>query len=283
MLKTGIMSNAYFELYNYVEGLRKLKKHGYECIDFQGFISPNSDLYKKNECEFKEYFFKLKKTALEEDVEIWQAHAMWPHDDSTRESREQVIKRHKKAIIGTGLMGCKYLVVHPAMPFGWGEEPSKQDAYDITIERFLKLLPTAKEEGVILCIENMPFKKGHSFSSISEIKDVLNKVSDSNMKACFDSGHCNVTGDNIYDAIKTLGNDLACLHVHDDLGRQDRHLIPFQGEIDWNGFIKGLKEIRFDGCISLETCIKRTTPEPMKEEMQRAVSGIAKYLAKMAN
>ena len=280
MIKTGIKSDAYFELYDCVAGLKKMKKHGYDCVDFQGMMSPESELYQKDETEFKNYFSYLKDAAQSVGIELWQMHAMWPHDDTTEESREQVIKCHQKAIRAAGIMGCKYLVIHPALPYGWLEELSKENVYDITAERFLKLLPFAKNEGVILCIENMPFRKMHSFSTIEEIKNIVERVNDPYMKVCFDTGHCFYIGEDHYNAVKLLGGKIACLHVHDDIHRQDRHLMPFQGEINWYGFTKALKEIGFNGCLSLETCVNPNTPEPMKEQMQIALSGIAKWLAK---
>ena len=49
--------------------------------------------------------------------------------------------------------------------------------------------------------------------------------------------------------------------------------------MDWEGFTKGLKEISFDGVISLETLISPKMPEPMKEMLQQSLADVAKYLA----
>lgn len=279
MLKVGIESKAYFNIDNYKSGLKKVKLHGYDCVDYRGFISPASVLYTLNDRELNEYLFDLRSVADNNGITINQMHGLWPHDDSTSESRDDVLIKHKKALCAAGKLGCKYFVIHPAMPYGWGEEPSVEEVYEITAERFLGLLPTAKDNGVVLCIENMPFRSGHSFSSVREVKNFVRKIDDPNMKVCFDTGHCNVTGDNQYESVVLLGNDLAALHVHDDINRQDRHLIPYQGEIDWDGFIKGLQEIRFNGCLSLEAHIADGMPEPAKEQMQIALAQLIKSMA----
>ena len=279
MIKTGIVSNAYFNLYDYESGLKTAKKHGYDCIDYQEMISPGSPLYKMSGAELSAFCKDLRKAAESAGIKIWQIHSVWPHDDTTKESRKEVLKRHETVVKAAGMLGSKYAVLHPAMPYGWGEEKSIKDAFDITAERFIRLLPIAKDLNVTLCVENMPFKKGHSVSSIEEIKNLVKTINQPNMKACFDTGHCNVTCENHYEAIRLLGNDLACLHVHDDIYKQDRHLIPFQGEVDWEGFKQGLQEIEFKGCLSLETCVSRKTPEPMKSQMQLALSNIARHLA----
>ena len=141
------------------------------------------------------------------------------------------------------------------------------------------LLPYAQKFGIILCLENMPFRKPHSFSDIGEIKKVVSTLHHENVKACLDTGHSSCTQENVYECIITLGKDLETLHVHDDKRCRDGHLIPFQGEVDWNGFIRGLKEIEYHGCISLETGISKNIPEPMREQMQKALSGIARWFA----
>ena len=276
---TGIISSAYFGENDYEFGMEKMKSHGYDCIDYQGFMSPSSPFYELDESEISKRLKSLKSAADSAGLRFWQAHGLWPHDDTTAESREQVLSKHESAVKWAAMLGCKYLVIHPAMPYGWGEEPCVKDARDQTIERLVKLLPTAKSVGVTVCLENMPFSDGHSFSTIKEIKDVVKEINDPNVKACFDTGHCNVVRESVYNGIMSLNEELAVLHIHDDIHRQDRHLIPYQGEIDWAGFVKGLKEIGFDGCISLETKINPKTPEPMKEQLQIGLANIARFFA----
>ena len=67
--------------------------------------------------------------------------------------------------------------------------------------------------------------------------------------------------------------------MHDDKKRQDNHLFPYLGDVDWSAFIKGLREIQFKGVISLETEIPEKMPEPMREVMEKALSDIARYIS----
>lgn len=280
MLKIGIKSSAYFYNDNYEDGLLKVKAHGYDCIDYQGLVAPESPFYLMNDNEFDKYFVDLKKFADRAGVNIWQMHGMWPHDDTTNESRENVIQRQKKALRAAAILDCKYFVIHPAMPNGWSAEPSLSEVYKVNEERFAKLIPYAKQNGTVICLENMPFSdKDHSFSSVKSIKDFVKKINDDNFKICLDTGHCHVTRDSLYDAIIAVGDDLKALHVHDAKYGHDLHLLPYEGELDWSGFVRGLREINFDGCLSLETCVGENTPNPMKEEMEKSLFKIIKHLA----
>ena len=112
---------------------------------------------------------------------------------------------------------------------------------------------------------------------------MLDEVNDEYIKACLDTGHFEAVGTDIHGAICLLGKHLAALHVQDSAFGQDRHVPPFQALVDWDGFARGLKEIAFKGVISLETMISTGTPQPMLEQMQRALAGIAAYLAKRAD
>ena len=281
MLKIGIESVGYFTIFDYEEGLKKMKSHGYDCVDYQNIASPNSELFTFSDSEFERYHRDFGACAKENGIEIYQMHGLWPRlADGDLSKTEQDIELYIKELQAAHYMDCKRIVLHPSMPYGWAEEPCKEKAFEETVKTIERLLPYAQKYGIILCLENMPFVKTHSFSNIEEIKKLVRAFDHANVKACLDTGHLNFTQENIYESILTLGADLETLHVHDDIHRQDRHLIPFQGEIDWNGFVKGLKEIGFQGCISLETIISPKMPEPMREQMQKGLAGIARWFAK---
>lgn len=281
-MKTGIKSSAYFGINDYEEGFLKVKADGYDCVDFQGFLEPDSPLYAMSENDLSEYLIKIKNSADKAGVIIWQMHGMWPHDDTTELSRKEVLARHERGIRACAKLGCKYFVVHPAMPNGWEVEKSREYAHEINTQRFNYLIDIAKQVGVVICLENMPFSnREHSFSSVSETIEFVRKFNSPNLKMCFDMGHCHVTRDNLYDSISLIGKDLKVLHVHDTKYGQDLHLIPYQGGHDWDEFVRALKDIDFDGCISLETNVGESTPQPIKRQMEKMLAKIARHIADM--
>ena len=281
MLKTGIISTAYFGFDDYALGMQKLREHGYDGFDFQGLTSiENAPLYKMSEEEFSQYLTNVRKCAEENGLQIHQLHGAWPHvDDLTEEGRAATIEYFKKDILGAHYLGCPRVIVHPCMFKGWGKG-TREEMFDINVQLLRSLQPYAEKYGVTVCLENMPFLKEFAFSSIAELKAVIREVNSPFIKICLDTGHLNTSKEDMYEALLLLGEDLSALHVHDDRFGQDRHLIPFQGEVDWDKFIKGLRDISFQGCISLETSIHEKTPQPMKEEMQKQLANIAKYFAK---
>ena len=89
--------------------------------------------------------------------------------------------------------------------------------------------------------------------------------------------------------IRTLGNRLKVLHIHDNDGIADLHQIPFtftktrenKASTDWDGFLRGLGGIHFDGVLSFETApVLESFPEEMKGEVLGFIAGIGGYFAR---
>jgi sugar phosphate isomerase/epimerase len=68
---------------------------------------------------------------------------------------------------------------------------------------------------------------------------------------CLDLGHAHLLGD-VIDAVETVSGFVTTTHVHDNRGRQDEHLLPFEGTIDWDGTLLALQKIGFDGVLMFE-------------------------------
>ena len=282
MLKTGIISDAYFSFDNYKQGMPVMKAHGYDGIDYQGLGSmKKSPLYQMTDEEFKGYLTELNACAKRNGLVFHQLHGTWPHvDDLTKEGRAKTVAQFKKCIVGATYLDCPKVIVHPFMPRLYlGEPYQTEEDFELNRQMLTELAPFAREHGVTVCFENMPFPKNSSFSYVENIKKLIREIDDENIKACLDVGHFNAVKGDIYKAITLLGDDLATLHVHDDRYGQDRHLLPFQGETDWDGFVKGLREIEYKGVLSLETQIQPKTPQPIRERMEIELSNMARYLA----
>ena len=116
-------------------------------------------------------------------------------------------------------------------------------------------------------------------STVKEVKRLIREINHPKFKACLDTGHANVFHDNIAEDVRLLGDDLAALHVHDNKGNWDQHLIPYMGNIKWEEFLAALKEIGYKGAFTLETMISTSMPQPIMEEMQRSLACLARQMA----
>lgn len=66
------------------------------------------------------------------------------------------------------------------------------------------------------------------------------RIKHKKLKICFDSGHKNFITPNLA-VLENYGEFVEVLHLHDNHGLSDEHLICGQGTIDWENFAANLK------------------------------------------
>jgi sugar phosphate isomerase/epimerase len=85
---------------------------------------------------------------------------------------------------------------------------------------------------------------------------------------CMDFGHAFLGGD-VADAIEAAAEHLIATHVHDNHGRSDDHLVPYQGAIDWDAALVTMQKIGYEGTYLLELANTGSTAAVL-EEARRA-------------
>lgn len=279
-MKIGITSPAY----NYLgdDGYKKLAAIGYSAVDFD-FVDTTKPVYSMSDDDFTAYLLRQRKLAEDAEIEISQVHGPWryPPQDNTPEDRAERMDKMKKSIYACSMLGCKYWVIHPIMPFGCNNPPELDGEFlELNLKFMRELLEFAKDLGVTICLENMPFKQ-LPLSKPEAILKFVREINDENFKICLDTGHVSVFDElDLAEEVRRLGSEIKVLHVHDNDGKGDKHMAPYFGVIDWAEFGNALKEIGFDGVFSLETSPSTKLPPEIFEEMCRAYYKIAKSIAK---
>ena len=233
----------------------KIKEAGFSCVDYS-ICNTDIFLYNAPFDEAKEYMLKEKDLAFKAGIKIEQMHGPWrfPPRDFEDADRAERMEKMKRSIRLASLLDCKNWVVHPIMPFGIEDKGTgnEEKTYEFNISFMKDLLVTAKECGVTICLENMPFKD-FTISTPDEILRVVNEINDDNFKICLDTGHvvC-INEETPADAVRKLGDKISALHVHDTRAFHDDHTMPYFGVINWKDFGKALNEIGFEGGFSWE-------------------------------
>ena len=284
-MEIGI-TNYYIDNYGLDEGAKKMAEHGYSFIDLQ-FTNTNTKYYTEREENFLSLVLGVKRTLRKHGISVNQIHGpcCTPRLDSTEDERAELFGKMAKALVIAKHLDAKYMVVHPLMPYGVNSPVSPYEVYDINKRYYTALAKVAHGLGVLVCLENVPFKNFPLASS----ENILKLISDINhpfLKLCFDTGHAHILGENLGDAARNIGNEfLKAIHVHDNFGEKDCHLVPYEGNIDWADFAEGLYDIGFEGVFSLETkpissveLNSGITTEQI-EEKELELSKIAKLIA----
>ncbi len=288
-MKIGINASVFYKVgYSKYYGentYKKLKEIGYSCVDLSALGDQNSLVCTLPEEESKALLLKEKSMADEAGIEIWQAHGPVKSlaRALTEKELEDLLRHTKKSIRDCAIIGCKNLVVHPAMPFGWSDRGSEiaKDTFDFNVKFLTELSDYAKDYGVIICYENLPCI-GYSISTPEEIIAVVDTVNRDNVKVCLDIGHLLAFSYSLKagEEIRRLGNRIQVLHCHDTYGGADQHSFPQLGGTNWKEVAAALKEIGFSGVFSLEINFPDHLPEDLFEESCYFAYKLAKDVVK---
>ena len=277
-MKIGISDNRIWKEEHY----KRLRGFGFDCYDFK-MAETLAEPYTLSDHDFGEYLKNEKRLADEAGITIWQVHGPWryPPADSTPSDRAERLEKMTRSIEGAAMLGAKYWVVHPLMPYGTQDVPlgRAEETNELNLEFMSKLLPTAKREGVTICLENMPMRD-FSLASPTAIVDFIDRIGDESLAMCLDTGHSNVCRDWLTPAetIRRHSDKVKVLHVHDNRRQNDDHLPPYFGTIDWGDFTRALAEVNFPGVLSLECTVPQAPRGELREETYSLYAKIAKSL-----
>jgi len=96
-------------------------------------------------------------------------------------------------------------------------------------------------------------------------RTVLDAVNSSRLKICLDMGHMNVWSKvPLEEWIAVLGEDIRSMHVHDNKGDEDSHLVPGKGAINWPEFSDLIAKYQIDPDIVFEVKTLETTIQSLK-------------------
>ena len=249
-MKVGIVSSAANYLPTWDERFAHLKALGYETVD-HGLSDIHQPWY-TDDTALQTHCAQVRAAAEKHGLEISQVHGPWPTDDTTAEGRAEGWRCMHRAVYACHLLGAKHLVIHPQMPFGWSGGEDEDAAEQATVDLLTELIPDCEKHGMIVCLENMPFKK-QRISAMNYIVRAVEKVNSPYVGICLDTGHCHYLRDDIAENVRLAAPYLKVLHIHDNRQEADSHLLPLQGSLDWTAFARALAESGFDGSLSLET------------------------------
>ena len=173
----------------------------------------------------------------------------------------------------TRRLGGDAVVMHlPKEP----EEAAGKAAYwDRTRRTLDALKPTAASFGVRIALENV------APSNHATLARVLELYPPDYVGICYDAGHGNMCGDGI-DWLGAHAERLIVVHLHDNDGVGDQHLLPGMGTVDWPRLVRAITASPYDKPLSLEVSQKNSGYENKEEVFLKAAHGAGTRLAGMA-
>lgn len=266
-MKISTSTFGVIQPYGMEEGLKMLREAGFEAIDYS--ITQNAMDWEESffrdpaNPAFAEHFRKIGQTVKDCGLEMYQCHAPYARVTiSDPEFYTQLQKQTVRSIYAAKYMDCPNIIAHPVLHRDFCDGKNKELARQTTLDYFSALVPALKETGVTMCIENLFFyineekRWAPNYCSdgedLCDIIDTLNKMHDPYFAACIDTGHAVVAQRDPAEMIRILGHRVKVLHIQDNLGIRDEHLIPTEGKINWKAVATALGEVGYQGTFNFE-------------------------------
>lgn len=261
-----------------------LAKAGFDAWDFSMFLMCNYD-WGTGLCrhtdhplagpDYLAFARRLRQIGLDNGIHCNQSHAPFPV--RCKAIRDML----KRAIECTAEAGGKICIVHP----------DNDSSPEKNAEMYQELLPFAKEHGVKIATENMwNWEAGADTSSPAACSTTesflahLKAVNDPSFVACLDLGHAEMrgSGSGAPAMIRALGSHLQALHIHDNDCLHDSHQIPFSMQMDFGAIARALREIGYEGYLTLEAdrYLSAFTPETVDQGI-RDLAAAARRLERL--
>jgi len=167
------------------------------------------------------------------NLKVSYAHApikMTPYLNNSHYYRKETIKIYKQWIRGCKERNIPILVIHA------------ENLTEAGIENIRELADFATEDGVKLAVENTvgtaPFDA--LFAAVP------------NVYFCYDSCHAAMNKDLKGNMIEKYADRLIATNLSDGDGHGDVHLLPGDGECDWESIARKLRDAKYKGDYTLE-------------------------------
>ena len=173
----------------------------------------------------------------------------YPLTSPDTQTRAKGIEVLKKSLQSAALLGAEVALVIPGIVT---PEVSYGEAVESSEAALRELLPTARETGVRMALENVWNK---FLLSPLEFRDFIDRIDDDCVCALFDVANILAYGypDQWIDA---LGSRIRSVHIKDfmtSVGNINGFVNLFEGDIDWPAVMKSLRNVGYDGYLTVET------------------------------
>jgi sugar phosphate isomerase/epimerase len=164
-------------------------------------------------------------------------------DAAEREAALEIMEREADF---ARALGCRDVVVHPT-----GARMSDADAFRPAMleESARDLAAIGRTADVRFLVENMP--PTYFGCDVPELRRIVDAVDDAHLGLIYDSGHANMAGDPV-GVVRAMGPRLWGVHLHDNLGENDDHMIPGTGTAPLEAIAAAMAEVGYGGTFLLE-------------------------------
>jgi D-psicose/D-tagatose/L-ribulose 3-epimerase len=195
---------------------------------------------------------RLKEAAADAGIELTYCIGL-PHDFDVASENDAVRARgiaYLKDMAGAvAAMGNKTIsgIIYGSWPGKLVPGADKRAAVDRSVASMKEAVKAAEDSGVYFHVEVVNRFEQYIMNTAAEAVEYVERVGSDHCRILLDTFHLNIEEDSIRDAIVTAGSRLGHFHI----GENNRRA-PGRGRIPWKEVCGALKEIDYQGALSME-------------------------------
>lgn len=117
---------------------------------------------------------------------------------------------------------------------------------------FCELAEYCSDKPIKLLIEPAHKFESNLILTVEDALRMIDSLKSDTFGILLDVGHCHVNGENLNTVVKLCSGYPLHIHIDDNNGDSDSHLIPGEGSIDFTEFLQALSDINYQGFLSAE-------------------------------
>jgi protein FrlC len=129
---------------------------------------------------------------------------------------------------------------------------SKEDGLQRLSESLWEISEFASRHQIEIAIEPADRYETDLLNNCAEALAFTDKLNFQNLGVLLDTGHEYIAGATLSESVRNLGEKLFHVHVDDNNGQRDQHLVPGEGSIHFQDFFAALLEANYDGFLGAE-------------------------------
>ncbi len=170
------------------------------------------------------------------------------------EVRGSSVASAKRSVEFCRALACPQLLLHMSASPGVKGEAARKAAWRSALESLEEVTASASQNGVTILLENMAIHPGRLRvgSTVQELLELVNRFQERGVGICIDTGHSSLNHQDPSEDIRTAGCHLRSLHINDNDGTADSHLVPGRGRIEWPAIHAALQAVKYSGVFLFE-------------------------------
>jgi sugar phosphate isomerase/epimerase len=255
-MKLAFSTNAYLK-YSFAEVCRRLAALGYPGVEIMADV-PHAwpawmldeqkqalrDALARNRLAISNINAFMMHAVNDPRQRYW--HPSWIEPD--RHYRQIRIDHTRRALTLARELGAPCITTEPGGPVEPGGSWSA--ALNLFVEHLKPVAEHAEKEGVLLLIEPEP---GLLIETADQFEELMRHLDSPAVGLNFDIGHFYCVGDEPAPTVRRLAKYIRHFHLEDIAAtRVHHHLVPGEGAIDFASTLRAVRDIGYDGWITIE-------------------------------